>query len=118
MAAIGILRLYVYFKLRAYMVQPRYRSPDLTRYTDCLSYTRGTIKVILFCFFDEPHGSVGDLRTGGCWFNFRLGQYSFRGLMIVIATGFIPLLPLSVVSTMVMWEFNHWLGKNIVPSTG
>ena len=53
----------------------------------------------------EPHSSVGssaDLRTGGQWFDLRLGQYSFRGLMIVIATGFIPLSPLSVVSTMVI----------------
>ena len=69
----------------------------------------------------EPHSSVGsvaDLRTGGRWFNPRLDQYSFRGLMIVIATGFIPLSPLSVVSTMVMWESNQWLGKNIVRSTG
>ena len=45
--------------------------------------------------------SVADLRTGGRWL---LGQYSFRGLMIVIATGFIPLSPLSVVSKMVMLE--------------
>ena len=38
----------------------------------------------------EPHssiGSVADLTTEGPWF----GQYSFRGLMIIIATGFIPL---------------------------
>ena len=46
--------------------------------------------------------SVADLRTEGRWFDPWLGQYSFRGLMIVIATGFIPLSPLSVVST--MWE--------------
>ena len=55
----------------------------------------------------KPHSSVGSvplLRTGGCWFDSRLGQYSFRGLMIVIVTGFIPLSPLSVVLTMVMWE--------------
>ena len=32
-------------------------------------------------------GSVTGLRTGGHWFDPRLGQYSFRGLMIVIATG-------------------------------
>ena len=38
-------------------------------------------------------GSVADLRTGGCWFDPRLGQYSFRGLMIVVATRFIPLSP-------------------------
>ena len=45
----------------------------------------------------EPHSSVGsvaDVRTGGHRFDPRLGQYSFRGLMIVIATGFIPLSPL------------------------
>ena len=63
-------------------------------------------------------GSVADLRTGGPWFDPRLGQYSFRGLMIVVARGFIPLSPLSVVSTMVMWESSHWHGKNIVRSTG
>ena len=49
-------------------------------------------------------GSVADLRTGGRWFDPGLEKYSFRGLMIVIATGFIPLSPLSVVSTIVMWE--------------
>ena len=47
-------------------------------------------------------GSVADMRTGGHWFDPRLGHYSFRGLMIVIATGFIPSSLLSVVSTMVM----------------
>ena len=52
-------------------------------------------------------GSVADLRTRGRWFDPRLGQYSFRGLMIVIATGFSPL---SFVSTMVMWESSQWLG--------
>ena len=69
----------------------------------------------------EPHSSVGsvaDLRTGGHWFDPRLDQYSFRGLMVVIATGFIPLSLLSVVSTMVMWESSQWFGKNIVRSTG
>ena len=33
--------------------------------------------------------------------NLQLSQYFFRGLMIVIATGFFPLSPLSIVSTMV-----------------
>ena len=69
----------------------------------------------------EPHSSVGsvaDLRTGGHMFNPRLGKYSFLGLMILIAIGFIPLSPLSVVSTTVMLESSHWLGKNIVRSTG
>ena len=40
----------------------------------------------------EPNSSVGsvaDLGTGGSWFDQRLGQYSFRGLTIVIATGFV-----------------------------
>ena len=69
----------------------------------------------------EPHGSVGrvaDLRTGGCWFDPQHGQYSLQGLMIVIATRFIPLSPLSFVSTMVLWESSQWLGNNIVRSTG
>ena len=51
----------------------------------------------------EPLSSVGrvaDLRTGGGWSDPRFGQYFFRGLMIVIATGFIFLSPLSIVSTM------------------
>ena len=54
--------------------------------------------------------SFADLRTGGRWFDPRLGQYSFRGFMVVIATGFIPVSPLSVVSTMVMWEGNAACG--------
>ena len=56
-------------------------------------------------FFEnaQPHSSVGsieDLRTGGRLFDPRLDQYSFRELMIVIVTGFIPLSLLS----MVKWE--------------
>ena len=69
----------------------------------------------------EPHSSVGsvaDLRTRGRWFDPRLSQYPFRGLLIVIATTCILLSPLSVVPIMVMWESSHWLGKNIVRSTG
>ena len=34
--------------------------------------------------FPNPIGQSQDLRTGGCWSDPRLGQYSFRGLMIVI----------------------------------
>ena len=74
-----------------------------------------------FLFVAEFHSSVGsvqDFRTGGRWFDPRLGQYSFRVLIIVIATGFIPLSALSIVSTIVMWESSQWLGKNIVWSTG
>ena len=62
-------------------------------------------------------GSVVDLRIEGRWFDPRLGHFSFRGLMIVIATEFIPLSPLSVVSPMVMRKISQWLGKNIVRST-
>ena len=64
----------------------------------------------------EPHSSVGsiaDLRTGR-WFDSMLSQYSFQRLMIVIATGFIPLSMLSVVSTMNIWQRSQWLGKKIV----
>ena len=56
----------------------------------------------------EPHSSVGsvaDSKTGGRWFDSRLGQYSFRG--------FIPLSPPSVVSTTVRWESSQWLGKKL-----
>ena len=38
--------------------------------------------------------------------------------MIVSVTDFIPLLPLSIVSTKVMWKSIQWLGKNIVRSYG
>ena len=61
--------------------------------------------------------SIQPVQTGLC-FDPRPGQYSFRGLMKVIATGFIRLSPLSIISTMVMWESNQWRGKNIVRSTG
>ena len=62
-------------------------------------------------------GSVQDLRTDGPWFDIKIGQYSFRGLMIVISTGYIPLSLLSIVSTMVIWESSQWLVENIVLST-
>ena len=78
-------------------------------------------KFIIYSLNAEPHSSVGsvaDLRTGGRWFDPRLGQYSFRGLMIAIATGFIPLSPLSIFSVMVNWESSQWLEKNIVESIG
>ena len=69
----------------------------------------------------SQHSSVGsilDLRTGGRWFDPRLGQYSFEGLMIVIVTGFDLFLLLSIVLTMVVWESSQWLGKNIMLNTG
>ena len=36
--------------------------------------------------------------------------------MIVVATGFIPLSPSSIVSAIVMWDRSQWLEKNIVRS--
>ena len=86
-----------------------------------------SIKVVKFVSFNpsslqpDPHSSVGsvaDLRTGGRWFDPPLCHHSFRGLINVIATGFSPLSPLSVVSTMVKWESSQWFGKNIVRSPG
>ena len=79
------------------------------------------MKIIAKLSGAKPHSSVGSiayLRIEGHWFDPRLSQYSFPGLMIVIATGFIPLSPLSIVLTMVMWESSQWLEKNIVRSTG
>ena len=58
-----------------------------------------------------PHSSVGsvaDSRTGGHWFDPQSGQYSFQGLMIVIATRFIPLSLQSIVSTVVMWALKEY----------
>ena len=43
---------------------------------------------------------------------------SFRGLIIPIAREFIPLSPLSIVSTGVMLESSQWLGKNIMRNIG
>ena len=60
-------------------------------------------------FYPFGHGSVGsvaDFTTGGRWF------------VMVIATGFIPLLPLSVVSTIFICGSSQWLGKNILRNTG
>ena len=47
---------------------------------------------------DSSVASVQDLGTGGRWLDPRLGQYSFRELMIVVATGLISLSPMSIVS--------------------
>ena len=63
----------------------------------------------------EPHSSgssIAGLRTGGHWFHLRLDQFSFRGLMIVIAKGFIPLSPLFVVSTW-LWERASGLDRTL-----
>ena len=68
--------------------------------------------------FEGKNCFTSDLITGSSWFNPRLGKYSFRGLMIVIATGFILLSPLSFVSKMVLCKCSQKLGKNVVQSTG
>ena len=63
-------------------------------------------------------GHIQDLRTGGCWFDPWFSQYSFWGLMVVIATGIIPLSQLSIVLMMVMRLSSQWFGNNIVRYTG
>ena len=95
-------------------------------YTNIIShrnYMRFTVMgVIYFCLNvntlpAKSHGSVGsvaNLRIGGRWLYPQFSKHSFQGLMIVIATGFIPLSPLFVVSTMIIKESSQWLGKNIV----
>ena len=67
----------------------------------------------------ESHSSVGnvaDLRTEDRWFDPRLGQYSFRVLMIVIATGFIPV-SLSLIRQRLYGKAASGLENNIVRST-
>ena len=89
------------------------RGPHRLTQVDSFCYLVGYIgrcSLLVCSRASSSVGSVRDLRTDGRWFDPRLGQYSFRGLMIVIATGFILLSPLSVVSTMVMWESSQWLG--------
>ena len=66
----------------------------------------------------DPVGSVQDSRRNGRRFDPRLGQYSFRGLLIVIATEFTLLSPLSIFSTVFTWESSQWLGKNVAWDTG
>ena len=70
----------------------------------------------------RPHGSVrsvDDLKTAGRWFEGSGSANIFsEAFMTVLATGFIPLSTLFLVSTMVRWESSQWLGKNIVRSTG
>ena len=59
-----------------------------------------------------------ELRTVGFWFDPQVGQYSFPGLMILIATGVIPLSPLTITLIIVIKESRQWLGKNIARSAG
>ena len=78
--------------------------------------------VICKCFqFAKSHSSVGsfvDLRTGGYWFDPRLDQYFFLRIDDSHWDRTHPLLPLSIVLTVVVWESIQWLGKNIVQGTG
>ena len=91
---------------------------DLSRYVFATPYMSTDYFPSGISFVADPHSAVNSVRQGGRCFDSRLGQYSFRGLTIVITTGFVPLSPLSVVSTMVLWESSQWLGKNIVQSSG
>ena len=53
----------------------------------------------------EPHSSVSSiqvLRTEGSWFDPQAWQFYFRGLMLVIAIGLVPLSSLSIISAMLM----------------
>ena len=103
---------------------PHYKIRDLTKLKAIADNKINVAHNIMMIFlFDmaELHSSVRSivyLRTRGRLFNPQLSQYSFQGLMIVIATGFIPLSPLSIVLILIMWKSSQWLGKNIVRSTG
>ena len=73
------------------------------------------LSILLVLFAPSPFclvGSIQDLGTGCRGFDPRLGQYSFRGLMIVISTGSILLSPLSIVSLSTVFLF--FLGKQPV----
>ena len=48
-------------------------------------------------------GSIQDSTTGGRWLDTQLGQYSFRGLIMVI-----PLSPLTIVLTMIHMGKQPW----------
>ena len=70
----------------------------------------------------SPSISVGDasrLKNSGSLVRLPALPMSARGLMIVIATEFTPLSPLTFFfSTMNMWESSQRLGKNNVHNTG
>ena len=55
------------------------------------------------------------LRTG--LVGFPAWPISFKVLMITFTTGFMPLSPPTIVSTVVWWKRSQWLGKNMVLST-
>ena len=45
------------------------------------------------------------------------GPISFQGLMIINATEFLPLLPLTFITTIAIWECSQWSEWKIAPST-
>ena len=79
---------------------------------------RSQIRLHVLCSLTlELHSSFGSmqvLRLGGYWLDPHLGQYSFRGLMIMIATGFVPLSPLSIVSLVGCIWFNTALTAKVI----
>ena len=83
-------------------------------------FRNSSLDYFYFDLLAEPHSSVcsiQDFRIGGRWFDLRLGQCSFQGLMIVIATeSRLPLLFIDL--TMATWKSSQWLRKNIVRNTG
>ena len=72
-----------------------------------ISYHSPVAQLVVYMTSEQVDGSIPGLAS-----------IFFLGLMIVIATGFILLSPLSTVSQMVMWQSNQFLGKNIARNTG
>ena len=67
--------------------------------------------------WSRPCSLVGrgkDVRTGVRCFGPQLRRYFFLGLMIAIASGFIPFSMLTIVSTINVQKSSYWLGKYIV----
>ena len=63
--------------------------------------------------FVPSRGNAQDLKTRDNWCDPKLNKYSFCGLVIVIATGFISHSLLPTVLMSVIWESSWWLGENI-----
>ena len=65
-----------------------------------------------FCVMPSPNWATVALKTGN-----QMCRFKYLAWQLVIATRFIPLLPLTIVLIMVMWESSQRLGKNIVQSS-
>ena len=89
-----------YYKI-LYWHRKLYKNNDTTIHVRTSERTAFPTILLKAIMPHSPVGSMQDLRTGGPWFNPRLSQYSFQGLMIVIATGFVPLSPCRL--------FRQWL---------